>query len=90
MLIPVVHLFLSDEQQQQQQQQPRVPRRLYRSTCVSWHLQLRTEEDIVGAKFDGNQRIRIREKTLEFSSTVLSALFPCLYTDIENTTELGD
>ena len=42
----------------------------------SWEL-----EDFVGAKFycvhalaDGNQHIRIREKTLEFSSTVLSAL----------------
>jgi len=38
-------------------------------------------EDFVGAKFycphalaDGNQHIRIREKMLEFSSTVLSAL----------------
>jgi len=39
----------------------------------------------VGAKFycphalaDGNQRIRIREKKLKFSSTVLSALSPYL------------
>jgi len=34
-------------------------------------------EDFVGAKFylaDGNQRIQIRQKTLEFSSTVLSTL----------------
>ena len=38
-------------------------------------------EDLVGAKFycphavsDGNQRIRIRQKTLEFSSTVLCYL----------------
>jgi len=38
-------------------------------------------EDFVGAKFyyphtlaDGNQRIRIRQKMLEFSSTVLSSL----------------
>jgi len=38
-------------------------------------------EDFVGAQLncphalaDGNQRIRIREKTLEFSSTVLSTL----------------
>jgi len=38
-------------------------------------------QDFVGAKFycphalaDGNQRIRISEKTLEFSSTVLSTL----------------
>jgi len=38
-------------------------------------------EDFVGAKFycphalaDGNQHIQIREKMLEFSSTVLSAL----------------
>jgi len=42
-------------------------------------------EDFVGAKFhcphalaDGNQRTRIREKTLEFSATVLSALSPNL------------
>jgi len=40
-------------------------------------------EDFVGAKFycphapaDGNHCIRIREKTLEFSSTVLSTLSP--------------
>jgi len=58
-----------------------VLRPLYRSTCVSWHLQLRMKGDFVGAKFycshalgDGNQRIRIRQKTLEFSSTVLSTL----------------
>jgi len=45
-------------------------------------------EDFVGAKFywclhalaDGNQRIQIREKTLEFSSTVLSTLSPYLDT----------
>ena len=43
-------------------------------------------EDFAGAKFycphalaDGNQRIRIREKTLEFSSTVLSTLPPYVY-----------
>jgi len=29
---------------------------------------------------DGNQRIRIRQKTLEFSSTLLSALSPYLKT----------
>jgi len=40
-------------------------------------------KDFVSAKFycphalaDDNQRIRIREKTLEFSSTVLSVLSP--------------
>ena len=40
-------------------------------------------EDFVGAQFycphaiaDSNQRIQIREKTLEFSSTVLSTLSP--------------
>jgi len=39
-------------------------------------------EDFVGAKFycthalaDGNQHLRIREKTLEFSSKVLSTLY---------------
>jgi len=60
-----------------------VLRPLYRSTCTSRHLQLSTEEDFVGSKLycphalaDGNQRIRIREKTLEFSSVVLSALSP--------------
>ena len=42
-------------------------------------------EDFVGAKFycphalaDSNQRIRIRENTLKFSSTVLSTLSPYL------------
>jgi len=49
-------------------------------------------EDFVGAKFycphalaDGNQCIRIREKTLEFSSTVLSTL--SLYLKLINVTE---
>jgi len=53
---------------------------IQRSTCVSRHLQLRTV-GLVGAKLycphafaDGNQHIRIREKTLEFSSAVLSTL----------------
>jgi len=52
------------------------------------HLQLRTEDDFVGAKYyclhalaDGNQRIWIREKRLEFSSTVLSTL--SLYPEVE-------
>jgi len=43
-------------------------------------------EDFVGAKFycphalaDGNQRIRIREKTLEFSPTVSSTVSPYVY-----------
>jgi len=43
-------------------------------------------EDFVHAKFycphalaDGNQRIRIRKKALEFSSTVLSTLSPYLH-----------
>jgi len=51
---------------------------LYRSTCISQHL-----EDFGGAKFycphalaDGNEHIWIRQKTLEFSSTVLSTLSP--------------
>ena len=49
---------------------------LYRSTCVNL-------EDLVGVKFysphalaDSSQCIRIRERTLEFSSTVLSTLSP--------------
>ena len=33
---------------------------------------------VCGPRADGNQRIRIREKTLEFSSTALSALSLCL------------
>jgi len=55
---------------------------LYRSTCVSQHLQLRSGR-FVGTKFycphalaDGNQSMWIREKTLEVSSTVLSTLSP--------------
>jgi len=54
-----------------------VLRPLHRSTCMSWHLQLRTG-GFFDAQFycphalaDGNQRIQIREKTLEFSSTVI-------------------
>jgi len=50
---------------------------MYRSTCVSQDLQ----EDFVGAKFycpralaGGKQGMRIREKALEFSSTVLYTL----------------
>jgi len=53
-------------------------RPLYRSTCVSRHLQIRT----VGAQFycphvlaDGNQCIRIREKTLEFSTVLYYTTF---------------
>ena len=52
---------------------------------ASRHLQLRTAGFCWRAKFycshalaDGNQRIVIREKTLEFSSTVLSTLSPYL------------
>ena len=54
----------------------------------------------VGAKFyfpqaiaAGNQRIRIREKTLEFSSTVLSTLAPyhCLLAYCQlNSTQLNE
>jgi len=68
-------------------------RPLYRSTCVSRHLQLRTVlENFAGAKFycthalpDGDQRIRIWEKTLEFSTTVLSTLSPYLFSELRNT-----
>jgi len=56
-------------------------RPLYRSTCVSQHLQSKLE-DFVGAKFncphalaDSNQGILIREKKLEFSSTVLPTVY---------------
>jgi len=53
---------------------------VYRSACVSWHLQLRTG-GFCRCKFycphafaDGNQQILIREKTLEFSSCYLHCL----------------
>ena len=53
----------------------------YRSTCVSRHLQL-TTGGFFGAQIyclaEGHQRIRVREKTLEFSSAVLSTLFSYL------------
>jgi len=61
-----------------------VLRPLYRSTCVSRYLQLRTGGFrwcivlLPACPSDGNQCIRIREKTLEFSSTVLSTLSPYL------------
>jgi len=51
---------------------------LYRSTCISRHLQLRTggfcwyKVYCPNALADGNQSTQIREKTLEFSSTALS------------------
>ena len=61
----------------------------YRSTCISRHLQL---QDFVGAKFywphalaEGKQCIRIGERMLEFSSTVLSTLSP--YHIVLNATE---
>jgi len=64
---------------------------LYRSIYVSQHLHLRTEES-VSAKFycphalpDGNQRIQIREKMSEFSSTVLSTLLHYLILHTLNT-----
>ena len=59
-------------------------RPLYRSTCISWHLQLRTggfcwcKVLCLHALGNGNQRIWIRDKTLEFFSTVLSTLSPYL------------
>ena len=55
---------------------------LYRSTYVSRHLQLRTGDMVhemfycLHALAGSNQRIRTREKTLEFSYTVLPALSP--------------
>ena len=62
-----------------------VLRQLYTSTCVSRHLQLTAGGFCWCAKFygphalaDGNQCNRIREKTLEFSSTVSSTLSPYL------------
>jgi len=67
---------------------------LYRPACISQHLQLRTEEDFVDAKFyclhalaGGDQRIRIKEM-LEFSSTVLSTPSLYLYTHTHTHTRL--
>jgi len=53
---------------------------LYRSTCISWNtppvknwrILLEQKFYCLHALANGNQCIRIREKTLEFSSTVLS------------------
>ena len=59
------------------QLQPPVLQPLYRSTCVSRHLQLRSggfcwcKVLLLHALADGNQCIWIREKTLEFCSTVI-------------------
>jgi len=57
----------------------------YRSTCVSQHLQLRPG-GFCWCKvllFDGNQHIRIRRKTLEFSSTGLSTLYVQVFLNSE-------
>jgi len=57
-------------------------RPLYRTTCISWHPQLRTggfcwsKVLLPHALDDGNKHIHIREKTLEFSSVVLPVLSP--------------
>ena len=63
------------------QQQPPFYGHYTPSTCVSRHLRLRTGgfcwcKVSLHALADGNQRIRISEKTLEFSSTVLSTSSP--------------
>ena len=65
------------KRKQQQQPTTTVLRPLYRSVCVSRHLQLRTGRGFCWCKVllpralaDGNQRIRITQKTLEFSSTI--------------------
>jgi len=60
---------------------------LYRPTCIRADSTFSEElEDFVRAKFyclhafaDGHQCIQIREKMLEFSSTVLSTLYPYLH-----------
>ena len=55
---------------------------LYRSTSVSWHLKLITggfcwcQVFCRHALADSNQRIQVREKTLEFSPTLFSTLSP--------------
>jgi len=62
-----------------------VLRPLYEPTCVSRHLRLRTggfcrcKDYCPHAFADGNQRTRIREKTLEFSRTVSSTLSSYVY-----------
>jgi len=65
-----------------------VLRPLYRSACISWHVQLKTGDlrfcqcKVLLPTFlvvDGNQHIRTRKKMLEFSSIVLSTL--SLYLD---------
>ena len=62
-----------------------VLRPLYRSTCIRWYLQLRAagfcwcKVLLPHALTDGNQRIQIREKTLEFFLTVLSTLSQYLF-----------
>ena len=65
-------------QEQPANQPTTVLRPLYRSTCVSQHLQLRTGGFCClcpHALADGNQHIQIREKTLEFSTPQ-----QCIYT----------
>jgi len=58
---------------------------LYRTTCISQHLQLRTggfcwsKVLLPACHCDGNYHIQIREKMLEFSSTVLPAPSPYHY-----------
>jgi len=65
-------------------------RPLYKSTCISWHLQLRTggfcwcRVLLPHALTDGNQCIWISEKMLELSA-VLSILSPYLaFTEMKN------
>jgi len=60
----------------QQQNNHPVLQPLYRSTCLSQHLHIRIggfcwcKVLLPACSADGNQRIHIREKTLEFSSTL--------------------
>ena len=63
-------------------------RPLYRPICVSWHPQL-TTEGFCGSKVllpicPRSEHIRIKEKTLEFSLTVLAALSPYLTVSYNN------
>ena len=55
---------------------------LYRTTCISWHTPLKTggfccsKVLLPACPADDNVQIQIRDKTFEFSSTVLPALCP--------------
>jgi len=90
-LNPQAHvLHTHDGHASQNNSQPAVSLPSYRSTCASRHLQLRTggfcwhKFYCLHAFADGNQCIQISEKTLEFSSTVLSTVSPYCSKNLRN------